>query len=280
MIRALIPALALTALAAPSLAQDARLVERLYDPAKVVRIDGKTKVQATIQFAEDESIENVAIGDSTAWQVTPNKRANLLFVKPLSPSASTNMTVVTDRRTYLFDLVASPAARPLYVLKFTYPAEPEKPQGQLAAGAPTVEEMAAVGSPQSITLRGEPATEPAAVTDPAALNFAWTSKGERKLLPARTYDDGVATFLAWPAGSPVPAILIKDDAGTEGPVNFTVRGDVIVVEGVPREIVLRSGKASATLVNGGPVRPIPANEPAAPQASLARSDTPTPGGTR
>lgn len=266
MIRALIPALApmlaMTALATPSAAQDARLVERLYDPAKVVRIDGKTKVQATIQFAEDESIENVAIGDSQAWQVTPNKRANLLFVKPLSPSASTNMTVVTDRRTYLFDLVASPSAKPLYVLKFTYPAERAKPQAQLAGG-PTAEEMAA-------------ATEPAAIVDPAALNFAWTSKGERKLLPARTYDDGVATFLAWPAGSPVPAILIKDDAGTEGPVNFTVRGDVIVVEGVPREIVLRSGKATATLVNGGPVRA----QPAAPQAAFAHSDTPATGGTR
>ena len=74
--------------------------------------EGKPKVQATIRFAEDESIENVAIGDSNAWQVTPNKRANLLFVKPLLTRVSTNMTVVIDKRTYLFDLVASPAAQP------------------------------------------------------------------------------------------------------------------------------------------------------------------------
>ena len=98
---------ALLALPGLAAAQDARIVEKFYDAGKVVRIEGKTKVQATIQFAEDERIENVAIGDSEAWQVTPNKRANLLFVKPLAPAASTNMTVVTDRRTYLFDLVAS-----------------------------------------------------------------------------------------------------------------------------------------------------------------------------
>jgi type IV secretion system protein VirB9 len=251
--RALSLALALTTLAAPALADDARIVEKFYDPGKVVRIDGRTKVQATIQFGEDEHIENVAIGDSQAWQVTPNKRANLLFVKPLAASAATNMTVVTDRHTYLFDLVASNSAKPLYVLKFTYPDEPKPALAE--AGAPTPEELAAASDPQSIT-------------DPAALNFAWAGKGDRKLLPARTYDDGTSTFLAWPAGSPVPAILIKDSAGTEGPVNFTVRGDVIVVDGVPREIVLRSGKDNATLVNGGPVAPVAGVR----QPALARSE--------
>ncbi|MCT2559509.1 TrbG/VirB9 family P-type conjugative transfer protein [Tsuneonella sp. YG55] len=257
MIRA---SLALTLLAASTaaFADDSRIVERIYDAGKVVRIEGRTKVQATIQFGEDEHIENVAIGDSEAWQVTPNKRANLLFVKPLSPGAATNMTVVTDRHTYLFDLVASARANPLYVLRFTYPNEP-KPSPQLATtDGPTEEEFAAI-------------TDPRAVTDPAELNFAWEGKGDRKLLPARTYDDGAATFLAWPADSPVPAILVKDAKGMEGPVNFTVRGDVIVVDGVPREIVLRSGKDAATIVNNGPVRAAPAL--AAPQAALARTDT-------
>ncbi len=263
MIRASL-ALALVAVSGAALGDDARIVEKFYDAGKVVRIDGRTKVQATIQFGEDEQIENVAIGDSQAWQVTPNKRANLLFVKPLAAAATTNMTVVTDKHTYLFDLVASASAKPLYVLKFTYPAEPKASSAPaLAGGAPTAEEMAAASAPET-------------VTDPAALNFAWAGKGDRKLLPARTYDDGTATFLAWPAGSPVPAILIKDAAGTEGPVNFTVRGDVIVVDGVPREIVLRSGKQAATLTNGGPA-PAAAQLPPAPQA-LARRDDQSIGG--
>lgn len=240
-LRALIPALALLALSSPALAGDARLVERLYDPAEVVRINGQTKVQATIRFEEDEHIENVAIGDSTAWQVTPNKRANLLFVKPLTATATTNMTVVTDKRTYLFDLVASPRSSPLYVLSFTYPEEPEKePPVQMAQGPNAMELQAA--------------SDPYAVVDPADLNFAWNGSGDRKLLPARTYDDGNATFLNWPAGAEVPAILVMDAKGTEGPVNFTVRGDTVVVDGVPRDIILRSGKDKATLVNSGPVR--------------------------
>lgn len=239
-----VAALALLALAAPLQAQDPRLVERFYDPAEVVRIEGKANVQTTIRFGEDEMIENVAIGDSQSWQVTPNKRANLLFVKPLAERAATNMTVVTNHRTYLFDLVASPRIEtPLYVLSFSYPVEIEPaPKRELEPEQPTDVEMAAV-------------TDPEAIVDPADLNFAWAGTGDRKLLPARIYDDGSATFLAWPAGTPVPAILVKDKAGTEGPVNFAVRGDTIVIEGVPRQIILRSGEDMATIGNNGPERP-------------------------
>lgn len=263
--RAALSSLALAATLAAStsaLADDPRLVEQLYDANEVVRIDGKVRVQATIKFAENEVIENVAIGDSQAWQVTPNRRANLLFVKPLAANAVTNMTVVTSERTYLFDLVANPRSRPVYVLSFTYPEAPEDEQLALAnIERANAEELAA-------------ASDPYAVIDPAMLNFEWAKSGEAALLPVRAYDDGRATFLTWPADRSVPAILIKDAEGTEGPVNFTVRGDTIVVQAVPREIVLRSGDESAVLVNNGPVRPSP---PLRNDAALAQAERATGG---
>jgi type IV secretion system protein VirB9 len=242
-----IAAVALLGLSVPLHAEDPRLVNRLYDETQVVRIEGKTNVQTTIKFGDDEHIENVAIGDSQAWQVTPNKRANLLFVKPLADHAATNMTVITNDHTYLFDLVANPKTpTPLYVLSFTYPKPVEPAPTQVApAQGPTAVELAA-------------ATDPQEIVDPAELNFAWSKDGDSNLMPTRIYDDGSATFLAWPAGEPVPAILMKDKAGTEGPVNYAVRGDVIVIEGVPKELILRSGKDMATLRNNGPARPAPA----------------------
>ena len=86
-------------------------------------VQGRLGYQSMIEFGQGEQIENVAVGDSAAWQVTPNKRANLLFLKPLMGKARTNMTVVTDQRTYLFDLsVASSGNTPLYNLRFTYGA--------------------------------------------------------------------------------------------------------------------------------------------------------------
>ena len=239
-------------LAAP-LRADERLVEVRYDAARVYRVEGKPKVQATIRFGEDEAIENVAVGDSNAWQITPNKRANLLFVKPLLARASTNMTVVTNKHTYLFDLVASPTAQPLYVLSFKYPEPPKAkvdPAAQLAQNA--------AAAPETV-----------AVPDPALLNFAWAKSGDSKLLPDNVFDDGEATFLSWPEGRAVPAILITNSAGIEGPVNFAVRGNTIVVEGVPAQIVLRSGKDKAMIVNSGPPRPY--RETGA-QAALAQQE--------
>lgn len=233
-------ALAAFATALPAHA-DSRLVEVRYDEAKVYRVEGKPKVQATIRFGDDEAIENVAVGDSNAWQITPNKRANLLFVKPMLARASTNMTVVTNKHTYLFDLVANPVAQPVYVLSFTYPDPPKSatpPGARLAQGATATPADTAKPAP----------------ADPALLNFAWAKAGAAKLLPENVFDDGEAVFLSWPDGRPVPAILITDSQGTEGPVNFAVRGTTIVVEGVPTQIVLRSGKDRATIVNSGPAR--------------------------
>ncbi|MEM6584816.1 MAG: TrbG/VirB9 family P-type conjugative transfer protein, partial [Pseudomonadota bacterium] len=65
--------LGLSPVASPVLAQDPRLVTLEFDESAVVTIKGKVKVQTTIKFAPDEQIENVAIGDSGAWQVQPNK---------------------------------------------------------------------------------------------------------------------------------------------------------------------------------------------------------------
>lgn len=235
--------LAFTTLASPAAAQDPRLVERLYDPYSVVRIEGRVNVQSTIRFGEGETIENVAIGDSAAWQVTPNRRANLLFVKPLLPRAATNMTVITNRFTYLFDLVAVPDTRtPVYILTFVYPEallpQPEEDDGPDSFGAPNALEVSA-------------ANDEYAVLDPAQLNFDWSRTGERGLMPSEVYDNGVATFLTWPENQAVPAILLMDRNGDEGPVNYAVRGNTIVLDLVPAEIILRSGENEARLFNQG-----------------------------
>lgn len=247
--------LAATALAltVPVQAQDERLQTRIFDETAVVRIDGKVKVQTTIKFAPDEAIENVAIGDSAAWQVQPNKAQSILFVKPLEPAARTNMTVVTDKRTYLFDLVASPKNAPLYVLQFRYPElEKAAEEARLAAAAEAeAEAQRAAASPTEMAA----ATDRFAVVDPASLNFAWATAGAPELLPSRAYDDGGAVFLTWPAGVAIPAILVTNEDGDEGPINFTVRGETIVVEGVPPQIILRSGRDTATLTNTGPMPP-------------------------
>ena len=242
-----IAALAVLSCSAAAATTDSRIRTVAYDANEIVRIMGKSGIQSTIEFSADERIENVAVGDSAAWQITPNRRASLLFVKPLAAHSRTNMTVVTDRRTYMFDLVAGErSTAPVYALKFSYPNERKAEAGkpvQQAAAAPTPQ--------QSATMTAE------------KLHFDWKTKGNGKLLPARVFDDGASLYLAWDKETPLPAILTQSEDRKEGPVNYRMSGEYIVVSPIPANLVLRYGSKYAVLWPNHPI--------ARPQIAPARA---------
>jgi type IV secretion system protein VirB9 len=231
---------------AQALAADPRIKTLSYDPEEIVRIVGHPGIQSTIQFGSDERIENVAVGSSAAWQITPNRRGSLLFVKPLAAVSRTNMTVVTDKRTYMFDLTTTKkgAAAPLYVLKFAYPDAPL--QLAPAKEAPVV--MASA----------PPAAEPPTA---ARLNFSWKVKGSDRMRPQRIFDDGESLYLAWNSAIPLPAILTRLEDSREGPLNYRVAGEYIVLTPVPQNIVLRYGKKAATAWTTRRIEAAPAPAP-------------------
>jgi len=221
-------------LGAPALGAgtDPRVRSVLFTPDKVVRFIGKPGYQSSIRFAPDERIENVAVGDSVAWQVTPNKRGDHLFLKPLIAGARSNLMVVTDRRTYLFDLEASRTGQPIYTLSFKYPDYP---------------------APGSVPPPPAPPPPPAQVAvavvppKPLNLNFAWQTRGSKSLRPSRVFDDARAVYLRWPENSALPAILVPAPDGTESPVAYKVEEGYIVVEGLPQQIIVRRGREQAVV---------------------------------
>jgi type IV secretion system protein VirB9 len=238
--RLLIPILLLAA--SPALAQG-RSEQFTYSPARVFTVVGQRSIQTLIQFAEDEAIENIALGDAGAWQVTPNKRANMLFIKPLAARGTTNMTVVTNRRRYLFDLaVAGPKGRAIYAIQFVYPED---------------EMAAALMAKRTDGMPGTEIEAPPPAPLPPPVNTSWQMKGDMALQPARIYDDGEATFIAWSPSVELPGIFAFSEDGKEGPVNFTVRGDYLVIDGVAPRYILRRGKANLTLTNLAPRAPKP-----------------------
>src|SRR4051812_18361482 len=228
-------ALAVLGCSAASAAADHRIRSLAYDSDHIVQIIGKPGIQSTIEFADDERIENVAVGDSNAWQITPNHRASLLFVKPLAPRSRTNMTVVTDRRTYMFDLVAGDKwTTPVYALKFSYPND------KAAASTAKPTETA-----QAPTVAVPPETQAVAAAE--KLHFDWQSKGYGKLVPSRVFDDGNAVYLAWNKETPLPAILTVSEDRKEGPLSYKMNGEYIVVSPIPQNMVLRYGNRMAQL---------------------------------
>lgn len=214
-------------------AADKRIQTRFYDPDHIVQIVGRSGIQSTVEFGSEERIENVAVGDSSAWQITPNRRASLLFLKPLLRATKTNMTVVTDRHIYMFDLVSGTKdSTPVYALKFLYPDT-----------KPVV----------TLTTAKVPEGPPTFV--PERLNFGWQMKGADGLLPTRAFDDGKSLYLSWNRDAQLPAILTLSIEGREGPLNYRASGDYIIIDPVPSNILLRQGKKSAMVWASRPVRP-------------------------
>lgn len=154
-----------------------------YDPNEVIELEGTLGYAMSVEFAENEKIENVAIGDSQGWQVTPNRRANLLFVKPMRRDAVTNMAVYTNLRRYMFDLSVGPeqGARDRHIIfgvRFEYP-EP---------AAAIVAANGGIAKPQM----------------PSDVNHAYSYEGSSKNLPTRVFDDGHSTYFAFSEAADYP----------------------------------------------------------------------------
>lgn len=183
-----------------------------YDPTQIVQLEAAPGYQLTVELSPDEQVENVAVGDGAAWQVSVNHAGDHLFIKPHAPVA-TNMTVITSVRVYNFDLYPSPAPMPdtPYTVRFTYPeTAPVAPEGQYVDVSP---------------LR--------------RAKSRYRIGGDRMLRPDSVTSDGEHTYVHWPRDKPIPAVYAVSATGAETLANGAMRDDVYVVDGVPAKLVFR-----------------------------------------
>ena len=200
---------------------DPRIQSVLYDTNQVVQLQVATGYQLTIEFALDERIENVAVGDSGAWQITPNKRGDHLFIKALQSGVTTNLTVVTDARSYMFDLLPlyGPLPDMAYTVRFTYP--------------PTAVATLADATPPM---------------EPGRYRLG----GTRAIRPSQIDDDGEKTYIVWPADKPLPAVFAIDEKGREMLVDGYMREGQYVIDSVKPKLLFRLDKDLATAVRVKP----------------------------
>ena len=229
---------------------DPRIRTVVYNPREVVTITGQLGYQMVVSFGVNERIENISVGDSLGWQVTPNKKADLLFLKPIDRLPSTNMTVVTNLRRYNFELIAVPASTrraQTYDIRFVYPNE------ELAA--------------QTLAVPETPVSD---ATPPDGWNFAYSYAGAKGLVPARVFDDGRFTYFQWPQGIDTPAVFAVGGDGKEALVNHVTRGRYFVVEQTGAQFVLRSGSQVTQVFNDAMLVPEPGA--GAPRARDVKSE--------
>jgi type IV secretion system protein VirB9 len=88
--------------------------------------------QTSIEFAIGEELSTISIGDSYSWSINPI--GNRIFIKPLEENMHTNMTILTNKRSYQFDLFSKKSdgdfdKELVYVMRFYYPEQTSNIQG-------------------------------------------------------------------------------------------------------------------------------------------------------
>ncbi|RYF54808.1 MAG: conjugal transfer protein TrbG [Comamonadaceae bacterium] len=236
---------------APAGEVDARVRTLDYNPEAVVTLQAYVGYQIHLQFADGEEFVNLGSGDNAAFDVGAER--NHLFIKPREARASTNLTVLTNRRAYHFDYTVTAnaprgaaARRMVYSIRFTYPND-----DALALAA------------EAERLRAEAQIKEA----PAGPhNTDYWFCGSESLRPKSAYDDGVQTRLRFAVRSEFPAMFVRNDDGSESLLNFHVQDDEIVIHRVARRLVLRRGDLVGCVVNkaftgGSAKRPTNTNVP-------------------
>jgi type IV secretion system protein VirB9 len=198
---------------------DPRIQTVMYDPDQVVQLQVPAGYQLTLEFAPDERIENVAVGDSGAWQVIPNRRGDRLFLKPLG-SATTNMTVVTDARSYVFELSPGSVGNAAFTVRFQYPIPPK------------------------------PAVLGTAVNEPGRYKVS----GNSDLIPDAISDDGAKTYIIWRPEQTLPAVFVIDRDGKETLADGAMRDGQYVLDSVNNKLLFRTDKKLASATRVPPVK--------------------------
>lgn len=180
-------ALLLSALPALAFAQpivtDSRIKTLVFNENEVFNITTHYGYQANIEFGNKEEIETVSVGDRVAWQIVPAGRR--LFIRAMEENAHTNMTIVTNRRAYQFDLRSSASdavygsEELTYVVRFFYPEEGGLPPAPIAApsrqpAATSYFSQAVPTAPVYAAPLPAPAPTPAPMPAPAPAPVAYT----------------------------------------------------------------------------------------------------------
>ncbi|MGE0232192.1 MAG: P-type conjugative transfer protein VirB9 [Flavobacteriaceae bacterium] len=238
-----LPALALEI--PTSAPQDNRVRFVNYQPYNITRVVGTIRSSVQVEFAPDEEIAHVALGNTVAWEVAP--AGHILFLKPRENQPATNISVVTTRRdgskrSYQMELVVRDGSvdagqNTYFYVKYRYPAD-EAERRHLENEAK--KRAAAAGYADHVLGIHE---------QYGPRNWRYSAQGTAAIEPQAVYDNGKVTTFTFSGNQEMPAIYIENSDGTESLVPKTVQGDLVLVHAISRKFILRHGSDTLCIFN-------------------------------
>lgn len=245
---------------------DKRIAYAVYNANDVFQVNAKNGYVSVLEFGLDERIINTATGFAQGWDLI--EKDNLLFIKPkayktqlvqqdgnnigenqtsqefvVDPNPSdwkTNLIVITNLNTYVFDLkLVTKNSNTTYKLSFSYPQKELK----------TAKEFLEAQEQENIR------TDLNKNTIPRNWDFYMkVNKGSEDISPNFAYDDGVFTYLGFDNTKTFPAVFMYEN-GKESILNTHIKKDgnydVLVIQKIAKQILLRSGDKVVGIFNRG-----------------------------
>lgn len=205
----------------------------VYNPNEVYRYVGHYTYQGFIEFDQGESVVTISMGNPSMWLF--ESLGNRLFLKPVGEDNSeTNMTVITNKKVYHFELMAREASgitdkNLIFVAKFVYPDEKDK----------NIVEFPKV-----------PASDEPDMSDLSIYNFNYQYTGEPIIAPIKVFDNGKFTYFQFSNKiSELPAIFSVDSDGYESLINFRSVKNYVITEIISPQFTLRNGNDIVCVYN-------------------------------
>ena len=215
------------------MATDQRIRQVAYNASEVYEVTGNYRFTTTIEFESGETVQYLTLGDTIAWQAHP--MGNRVHLKPVEPHAVTNLTVITDRRTYYFRLTGTSSQSKLdatYLLRFSY-----GPEGDIAVNPAAIRKTVGKQTKDDLATRVK------------VRNCNYSVSGSTNVKLLRACDDGIFTYLEFADHASLPAFFAVDPRGNESVVNYRMEGKYVVIERVASLYTLRDGNESLCLFN-------------------------------
>ncbi len=224
-------------------ASDARIQTVRFTGDNIIRIAAAEGVVTTIELSKAEQIKDFAMGDRDAWHAAIN--GNLFVIKPKDVKADTNLTLFTNRRSYLFQLKTThrTARNVAYWVRLQYPEGDATTPEALAMARREADRQQMKADLKASALEGD-------------LNYDYWIVGPQELQPLSMHDNGRQTFMLFSAAHPMPAPFIVEPDGTESLVDYHVEEDTMVLHRVVPRVILRRGALVAGITNKSPALPI------------------------
>ena len=210
---------------------DPRIRTVPYSSEQVFEVTGTYGMVTMILFGKDEEITQVVAGDTVSWQILTSADRCSLTLKPMEKDAATNMSVVTTKRTYSFELLVNDSKsqrNQTYKLRFSYPED----AGMKGMAELWRQAQEAQKNPNIKNIRRD------------KVNYDYGFKGDPGAKPEWVFDDGIKTFMKFSGDT--PAIFVVDKKRRESLVNYRREQDYIVIDAVSRQWTLRFGTEMET----------------------------------